>query len=1306
MKKYLLILFVCLLPFLSESQTTYYVSASGNDANNGTSEATPWQTLRKAETTLFNSGDKILFKRGDTWNFDNEVSYFDGFDANGSGTSGNYVEYGAYGTGARPIFTDKQSVPGWNTSGNWVNRGSNRWAIYISGLQTLSANYRCRLWINSVEQPLVDPLSTFPTAVTSTRTWAMSTDSLYVYSTSNPATAFSSMEKSNGTKKQGFKINNLNYVKVSNIDMRATATNNFVVAGCTNIIIDSCNAGYDGTFSPIAISESSIGVLSNCVINSNYKIDNQFTFNYGPEDGFSIDEGTDGWDIYNDSIINMTHSGFGFDYSTSSIITNNSVHDCYITAPDVAYGRGFTFNTNTGSYGNKIYNNRIINTPTCNQISGPGLDMYNNVIDSVTKPAYRAPTDRAGAALAIISYNNTEIRNINIYNNTIMNCQNMAFDIEGRLDDSIVDLKIINNVLYNNATGGQETNPYQIYFLDDNPIVKRVTVRNNILYKPGETILVYYSPNDVNSAWDKTVAQFNATDGAYENTINGNINADPLLNSDYSLQAGSPAIQAGIDVGLPFTGSAPDIGAVAYTSIAAPTVTTSGDQTIATNSTTVFSTPVAASGETITGYLWEDVTGSGSATITSPTSQNTGITGLSVGTHTFRITVTQSDGQTAHADITVTLNAAPTANAGSDVQVYLTSANSATLDGSGSFGTSYQWREISTDYSSGGIISNATSKTATLTGIAKQGTFYFEIAVNGTFKDTMIVRVGSNPPPSNSTLLINFDMVGTASVINNRADTLNYYASGTLPYNRAFGSDGTRYDLARGRSNGLMIDSLRGKLTSMIEDGYSDNVDGYTRSEIEVPDIVLKLDTTKTYMIEWQGYYPDEVNYMIDGSMLNMFQIHGIATANPYGTSLYPGGDLSIADLVESGYLSPTRFSNFSNFVNNAHTLRVTINEGKSGNGNYFKFDMDGIQKYIRDTGRVGGDSFGDYVKFASLYDHGSHMVNGDSLSRGRKFKLVTTSYKVYQLNDAVPPCLIKMDADKILFSPTTSTTISGSVDNTTVSSYSWSQVSGAAATIASPSAASTNITGLSQGSYTFRLTVTNSLGVESRADINVSVKPDPTLAATGYNYDVIVDGVLNGTVSSLRNHDLDQSGFSFYEQGFSVGSTAYSGGLPSNRTIISTTGTVYKLQPYNSNNALWLGSSQSGTLTLSTPAQLYGLKVALTSGGSTINYTVHYSDASTSTGSFSVPDWNCAGCANYAIAGLGRTDNSGFESAIWAIYEGDITVNQSKTVSSVSFTSSGSWTGIFALSNDNIPPVPQAYDLWIRYNKTTLINK
>lgn len=499
-----------------------------------------------------------------------------------------------------------------------------------------------------------------------------------------------------------------------------------------------------------------------------------------------------------------------------------------------------------------------------------------------------------------------------------------------------------------------------------------------------------------------------------------------------------------------------------------------------------------------------------------------------------------------------------TANAGSDVTIYLTETSSATLDGSASSGTSYQWREISTDYSSGATISSPTSKTTTVTGITKQGTFYFEIAVTtgGTTKrDSMVVRVGSNPPPSNSTTLINFDMVGTAGVINNRTDTTNYYASGTLPYNRAFGNDGTRYDLARGRSNGLMIDSLRGKLYSMLEDGYYDYVDGYTRSEIEIPDIVLKLDTTKTYMIEWQGYYPDEVNYLEGGPILNLFQIHGVVRANPFGMSLYPGGAITAADLGTDGYLAPPPVSNFEHFKNNAHTLRLTINEGYGypGQPNFLKIDLDGITKYYRDTGNIGETTWGDYLKFGSLYDFGSHMVNGDSLSRGRKFGLVTTRYIVYQLNDAVPPCLINPGAEQILFSPTTSTTLSASVSNTTPASYLWTQTSGSAATITSPTSATTSVTGLAEGSYTFLIKATNSLGVESSAEVNVTVKPNPTIAATGYNYDVIVDGVLNGTVSSLRTHDLDGSGFSFYEQGFSTGSTPYTGGLPTDRKIIST---------------------------------------------------------------------------------------------------------------------------------------------------------
>lgn len=49
--------------------TTYYVdNTSGDDINDGMSQATPWQTLDKVNKTDFQPGDTILLKRGETWN--------------------------------------------------------------------------------------------------------------------------------------------------------------------------------------------------------------------------------------------------------------------------------------------------------------------------------------------------------------------------------------------------------------------------------------------------------------------------------------------------------------------------------------------------------------------------------------------------------------------------------------------------------------------------------------------------------------------------------------------------------------------------------------------------------------------------------------------------------------------------------------------------------------------------------------------------------------------------------------------------------------------------------------------------------------------------------------------------------------------------------------------------------------------------------------------------------------------------------------------------------------------------------------
>lgn len=75
---------------LEISGTTYYVSADGDDANDGKSPEKPWKTLDRVSGSWLNSGDGVLFRRGDI--FRGEVQTRPG------------VTYGAYGKGAKPEF--------------------------------------------------------------------------------------------------------------------------------------------------------------------------------------------------------------------------------------------------------------------------------------------------------------------------------------------------------------------------------------------------------------------------------------------------------------------------------------------------------------------------------------------------------------------------------------------------------------------------------------------------------------------------------------------------------------------------------------------------------------------------------------------------------------------------------------------------------------------------------------------------------------------------------------------------------------------------------------------------------------------------------------------------------------------------------------------------------------------------------------------------------------------------------------------------------------------------------------------------
>lgn len=89
--------------------------------------------------------------------------------------------------------------------------------------------------------------------------------------------------------------------------------------------------------------------------------------------------------------------------------------------------------------------------------------------------------------------------------------------------------------------------------------------------------------------------------------------------------------------------------------------------------------------------------------------------------------------------------------------------------------------------------------------------------------------------------------------------------------------------------------------------------------------------------------------------------------------------------------------------------------------------------------------------------------------------------------------------ADKTITLPTSSVTLTGrgtDVDGT-IASYQWTKVSGNGSTIVSATSATTNITGLTQGAYTFQLKVTDNTGAAATDKVVVTVNAAANVAPT-----------------------------------------------------------------------------------------------------------------------------------------------------------------------------------------------------------------
>jgi predicted esterase len=501
----------------------------------------------------------------------------------------------------------------------------------------------------------------------------------------------------------------------------------------------------------------------------------------------------------------------------------------------------------------------------------------------------------------------------------------------------------------------------------------------------------------------------------------------------------------------------------------APVAKAGADATI-TLPTSIYTLNGSASSDqdgTIKSYLWTKVSGP-AVTISNSATASTAISGLVQGTYVFKLKVTDDKGATGEDQVTVTVNAAPNAapvaKAGADVSITLPT-NSVTLNGSGSTdidGTisSYLWTKVS---GPAATIANASGSSTAINGLV-EGTYVFKLKVvdndGASSEDQVTVVVNAAP--------------NAAPVAKAGADITITLPTNTVTLNGTGSTD----------SDGTIASYLWTKVsgsTATITNasGSSTSINGLVEGTY-----VFKLKVTDNDGASSEDQVTVKVNPAPNASPVAKAGAD-ITITLPANTVTLAGTGSTDSDGTIVSYLW-TKVSGPAATIVNATGSSTAIN------------------------GLVEGT----YVFKLKVTD------NDGAISEDQ------VTVKVNPAANQLPQA--KAGNDITITLPTNRTSVSGiaSTDpDGSIVSYAWAKLSGPSQfIIADATAALTSITNLVEGTYAFRLVVTDNDGATDADTITIKVNPEPPqpnvapVAQAGQNQTITlpVDNVtLNGTGST-----------------------------------------------------------------------------------------------------------------------------------------------------------------------------------------------
>jgi len=513
------------------ASNTYYISPSGSDATGNGSITTPWASLYKACNSVTTSGKTIHVNAG-TYIETNECSLSVGVNIEGEGTSSiiksHYivVRNGNIIHGAIALVSATEGTNGNQSISSLKLDGDN-----LQGSIGIAIKNRSN--VNIHDMTIVD---FYINGVTMTGAAGGTYSVPTTYST-------------------GFQFYN-------NIVMNCGDTpGTWDDGGCLQISGTQDSLIHDNTFNN--------------------------TFRTAGHNGFSvfIRDMNKGLKFYNNKSYRLDNNGTSYNFhmecwtqAGGNEIYNNEFYEGDI-AVDLA---GFTWSSGSYGFTTKVYNNlfysNVVNTTRFraavhvearnisdvyvydnhfigvpfpfditegNPVGDPtvknNINFYRNLIKN---PANGTGVNYYNLISLASSYSGTTYSNVNIYNNTILssmlaNNNTTAIKIQPATGSTFANFNIKNNIFLNHKNGTAIN-------IVNNSTFDGLHIDNNILFGNGGSNNPTLSGNAV-------------TNYSFLN----NLKVDPIFisSTDFHLQPISQAINAGINVGLPYNGSAPDIGA-------------------------------------------------------------------------------------------------------------------------------------------------------------------------------------------------------------------------------------------------------------------------------------------------------------------------------------------------------------------------------------------------------------------------------------------------------------------------------------------------------------------------------------------------------------------------------------------------------------------------------------------------------------------------------------------------------------------------------------------------------------------------